>query len=140
MGKPLQVRVYSPSDENAVVGLWELTFPNEPPWNESRALIAQKLTTQPDLFFVCLLDTEIVGTVIAGYDGVRGWVHKLAVSPDYQGQGIGRVLMSHAETALKSLGCVKLNLQVRSKNDPAAHFYESVGYELEERISMSKHL
>jgi ribosomal protein S18 acetylase RimI-like enzyme len=140
MEDELQVRAYDPSDENAVVALWDLTFPDEPPWNEARSLIARKLTTQPDLFFVCVIGNEIVGTAIAGYDGVRGWVHKVATHPDNQGQGIGRRLMSHAETALRSLGCVKLNLQVRSHNDPAAHFYTSIGYELEERISMSKHL
>ncbi len=140
MENSLQVRPFEPSDEGDVVSLWELTFPDEPPWNESRALIRQKLTTQPELFFVCLDANRLIGTAIAGYDGVRGWVHKVASHPDYRGQGVGRLLMDAAERALTERGCVKLNLQVRAQNDPAAGFYASIGYDTEDRISMSKHL
>ena len=140
MAGSFQVRPFEAADEEDVVSLWAEVFPNEPPWNESRALIKQKLTTQPELFFVCTDSTRLIGTAIAGYDGVRGWVHKVASHPDYRGQGVARLLMDCAERALAERGCVKLNLQVRSQNDPAAGFYASIGYQTEERISMSKRL
>ena len=135
-----KIRQFVPSDETSVVQLWSLTFPDDPLWNESRALIKQKLTTQPELFFVCLDGEELVGTAIAGYDGVRGWVRKVASHPDYRGRGVGKLLMSRAEIALKALGCVELNLQVRAGNDLAAGFYSEIGYKIEDRISMSKRL
>ena len=140
MPNKFHIREYLPSDEDAVVELWQATFPSEPEWNESRSVIAQKMTTQPELFFVCTHQAKVVGTAIAGYDGVRGWVHKVASHPDFRGEGVARLLMSQAEEALRKLGCVKLNLQVRSHNDPAAHFYSSIGYDTEERISMGKRL
>ncbi len=135
-----EIRAYQPSDEAGVVHLWQLVFPDEPEWNESLSLIHQKLTTQPDLFFVCVADGDIVGTAIAGYDGVRGWVHKVATHPGYRGRHIGRLLMATAESALAERGCVKLNLQVRAGNANAVGFYQSVGYQEEARVSMSKRL
>ena len=135
-----KIRAFQPSDETHVAKLWSVAFPDEPQWNESHALIKQKLTTQPELFFVCLDGERIVGTTIAGYDGVRGWVHKVASHPADRGRGIGKLLMSHAENALRALGCVKLNLQVRTGNDSATEFYSQIGYKTEERISMSKRL
>ncbi len=140
MTREFQIRTYKVSDEDAVVALWALAFPNEPNWNESRSLIKQKLTVQPELFFVCLDADRLIGTVIAGYDGVRGWVHKVASHPQYRGLGVARLLMRKAESELSKLGCVKLNLQVRAHNDPAARFYANIGYQTEERISLSKRL
>ena len=134
------IRTFEPADETGVVALWRLTFPEEPAWNESHALIREKLTTQPELFFVCERDGHIVGTVIAGYDGVRGWVHKVASHPELRGAGIARALMHTAERALAARGCVKLNLQVREGNDRAVGFYDAIGYRIEPRTSMGKRL
>ena len=139
MSHPI-VRTFRSDDTEAVASLWAVAFPEDPAWNESYALIEQKLTVQPELFFVCELNGKIVGTTIAGYDGVRGWVHKVACHPEQRKQGIAQALMSKAEQALAELGCVKLNLQVRAGNDSAAAFYEAIGFEKEERISFSKHL
>lgn len=81
-----------------------------------------------------------MGTVLAGYDGARGWVHHLAVHPDHRDSGIGRALMAAAEAGLAALGCPKLNLQVRAGNEQVLAFYEKMGFEIEERVSLSKHL
>ena len=78
------VRPYQSMDYGGVVALWEDVFPNEPSWNQSNTLINLKLTVQPELFLVCLLDGQIVGTTIAGFDGVRGWVHKVGTSPAHR--------------------------------------------------------
>lgn len=135
-----KVRTYTNEDESAVIDLWNLVFPEEPPWNTPQSLIQRKLTVQPELFFVCESDGTITGTVLAGFDGVRGWVHKVATHPDYRRQGIARLLMQAAEKGLVELGCTKINLQVRDGNDSAASFYEDLGYAVEKRISMSKHI
>ena len=139
MSQPL-VRAFQDEDRAAVVALWEVVFPNEPMWNEFNHLIDQKLTVQRELFFVCELDGQIVGTTLAGYDGVRGWVHKVACHPDQRKQGVAQALMAAAESSLVKLGCVKLNLQMRAGNDGARAFYEAIGYAIEDRVSLSKHL
>ncbi len=140
MTDALRVRPYEDHDRDAVVSLWALVFPDEPAWNASEAMIDRKLTVQRQLFFVAEHQGAIVGTVVAGFDGVRGWVHKVAAHPDYRRQGVARQLMEAAEAGLKALGCNKLNLQVREGNDSAVRFYLSAGYDIEPRVSMGKRL
>jgi ribosomal protein S18 acetylase RimI-like enzyme len=134
------IRPFDPSDHAAVVTLWSEVFPSEPQWNDPALIIQRKLQVQPDLFLVAILDGKVIGTVIAGYDGVRGWVHHLAVDPSQRRLGIGRSLMRAAEVALLKLGCPKLNLQVRADNPSVVSFYGAIGYAVEERISLGKRL
>lgn len=136
----MKIRTYEPTDEAQVIALWNLTFPDEPEWNESKALIERKLNIQPELFLVAVKEEKIIGTTIAGFDGVRGWVHKVATHPDFLRQGVARELMSAAEEGLRKLGCTKLNIQVRTGNDGAVSTYESMGYVIEDRVSLGKHL
>lgn len=136
----VEIRSYRSEDQEQIVSLWQLAFPDEPEWNESRALIAVKLTVQPELFLVAVIDEQVVGTTIAGFDGVRGWVHKVATHPEYLRRGIGKKLMLAAEQVLRDLGCTKLNIQVRAGNDGAVALYEALGFEIEPRTSLGKHL
>ena len=140
MAETLVVRSYEPIDEAAVISLWQRAFPDDPPWNDPGEIIRRKLNVQRELFLVCVLDGRLVGTVLAGFDGVRGWVHKVAADPDCRRRGIARSLMTAAEQGLEALGCPKLNLQVRPENATAIAFYRSAGYHVEERVSMSKRL
>ena len=136
----VEIRAYQPHDEEGVVSLWNLAFPDDPPWNRPSLVIERKLTVQPSLFFVATDGGRVVGTVLAGFDGVRGWVHHCAVSASVRRRGIGRQLMAAAERGLAELGCPKLNLQVRATNSSVVAFYNSLGFAVEERISMGKRL
>ncbi|WP_320392295.1 GNAT family N-acetyltransferase [Pseudomonas sp. P9_31] len=78
------------------------------------------------------------GTVLAGYDGHRGWLYSVAVHPSHRRKGIGVKLVRHAEGALTARGCMKINLQIVSANEGVKTFYESLGYSTEPRISMGK--
>lgn len=75
---------------------------------------------------------------MAGYDGHRGWLYTIAVSPQYQRRGVGSKLVRHAERVLIAMGCLKINLQVRVSNAEVVEFYRKLGYLVEERISMGK--
>lgn len=134
------VRPYKDEDHSGLVELWEACFPNDPPWNNPVEVIRTKLTVQPELLFVCIADERVVGSVLAGFDGFRGWVNKVAAHPEYQRRGIASLLMKTAEEALAAIGCRKLNLQVRAGNMANVEFYRSAGYEIEERVSMGKRL
>jgi len=103
-------------------------------------MIRRKLTVQPELFLVAAVDDQVVGTVMAGFDGVRGWIHHLAVRGSHRRQGIASSLMRAAEKGLEIAGCPKVNLQVRATNSKVIAFYRSLGYELEERASLGKRL
>lgn len=135
----MQIRPYTPADETAVIALWqrcELTRP----WNDPRKDIERKLTVQPELFVVGERQGQIVATAMAGFDGHRGWINYLAVSPEVQKKGLGRQLMTHVEQALTAMGCPKLNLQVRAGNAQALAFYQAIGYGQDELVSMGKRL
>ena len=101
-------------------------------------MVQAKLAYQSNLFFVAVHDGQIVGTVLGGYDGHRGWIYSLAVIPEFRGRGAGVALVQRAEQELQALGCVKINLQVRSDNEAVVEFYRRLGYSVEDRISMGK--
>ena len=138
MADQLQIRPYSESDEPQVVILWKTVFPNSPSWIVPADDIRRKLAVQRSLFLVGELDGQIIASVMAGFDGHRGWIHLLAVLPDYRRRGFAQAMMDDAEKRLRSCGCTKVNLQVRSTNKEVVAFYEKVGYVIEDRLSMGK--
>jgi len=133
------LRAYAPADEAAVVELWRLCGLTRE-WNDPRRDIERKLTTQPELFLVGEIEKRIVASAMAGYDGHRGWVNYLAVSPEARGKGYGRLLMRYIEEALRARGCPKVNIQVRTGNEGVLAFYRKIGYAVEERVSLGKRL
>jgi ribosomal protein S18 acetylase RimI-like enzyme len=134
------IRPYQAADRAALVALYNRVFPDDPPWNEPGALIDRKLTVQPELLLVAVLEHDLAGAVMAGFDGVRGWIHHLGVAPEWRRRGIARALVHAAEAGLRELGCRKVNLQVRATNREVVAFYESLGYGVEERISLGRRL
>jgi ribosomal protein S18 acetylase RimI-like enzyme len=121
-----------------VKSLWEVAFPDDPPWNRAENAIPAKVAFQPDLFFVALDGEQVVGTAMAGYDGHRGWLYAIAVLPDHRRRGVASALVRRAEADLRELGCRKINLQVRASNADAIAVYRGLGYEIEDRISLGK--
>lgn len=134
----MNIRQYCESDEEAVIALWQRVFADNPPHSQPAANIRQKLAVQPELFLVAEVDGRVAGTTLAGYDGHRGWLYAVAVDPDCRRRGIGRALVRHAEKLLAELGCPKVNLQVRAHNTGVVAFYQTLGYDIEERVSMGK--
>jgi ribosomal protein S18 acetylase RimI-like enzyme len=134
------IRTYQDSDHASVVELWSVVFPNDPPWNEPGEFIRRKRKVQPDLFWVAQDGDQIIGTVVAGYDGVRGWIYHLAVDPSRRRKGTARLLMHAAENGLEALGCPKINLQLRANNTSVVDFYKALGYNPEDRVQMGKPL
>lgn len=134
----LRIRPFVDADEAAVTALWDEVFPDPRVWNQPGPAIARKRATQPELFLVGLQDDRPVATVVAGFDGVRGWIYHLAVAPPARRRGIGAAMMAAAEAALAARGCPKVNLQVVAENAGVVRFYERLGYAVEARISLGK--
>jgi hypothetical protein len=134
----MNIRVFQQSDTESVIALWKQVFSDKQPHNNPVLVINQKLATQPELFFVAEIDSVIIGTIMAGYDGHRGWLYTVAVNPQYRRRGIGTNLVQHAEKALIEMGCLKINLQVRASNAKVVDFYQKLGYLTDGNISMGK--
>ena len=136
----LSILTYTDSHFDGVAALWGEAFPNDSPWNLASAAISEKLRIQPNLLMVAVESDRVVGSVMAGYDGHRGWISRVAVLKSERLKGVGQALVRKAEKRLSDLGCVKINLQVVTSNAGVLGFYRSLGYEVEERVSMSKRI
>lgn len=136
----IDITRYEDRHFDGVKAVWEVAFPDDPPWNRAENAIPEKIAFQPELFFVALDDDQVAGAVIAGYDGHRGWVYSVAVLPEHRRKGVAAALIKEAEVRLRELGCRKVNLQVRSSNAGVIGLYRHLGYDIEDRISMGKRI
>ncbi len=123
-----------------VIQLWKSIFGYKDKRNDPASAIDRKLAVKDGLFFVAVNNCEVIGTIMAGYDGHRGWIYSLAMLPEKRNSGIGSELLAHAERELARRGCVKINLQILSTNSAVEYFYKKNGYKTEERISMGKEI
>ena len=135
----LLIRPYHPEDEEAVITLWQECYLVTPQNNPKRD-IERKLQINPEWFLVGVLENKVVATCMAGYEGHRGWINYLAVSPQYRRQGIAKAMMCEAESRLKAAGCPKVNLQIRETNSQVIQFYQSIGYKKDPVVSMGRRL
>jgi ribosomal protein S18 acetylase RimI-like enzyme len=134
------ILTYTDSHFDGVAALWSEAFPDDSSWNVASASIPEKLRVQPDLLLVAVETDRVVGSIMAGYDGHRGWISRIAVLKSNRLKGVGQTLVHEAEKRLSALGCMKINLQVVTSNAGVLGFYRSLGYEVEERVSMSKRI
>jgi len=135
----VKIRPFRATDTERVVALWEACELVRP-WNDPRKDIERKLGVNPDLFLVAVDEDALVGSVMAGYEGHRGWINYLAVDPSRRKRGVGSRLMTEAERLLEEAGCPKINLQVRSGNADVIAFYRARGYVVDDVVSLGKRL
>jgi pimeloyl-ACP methyl ester carboxylesterase/GNAT superfamily N-acetyltransferase len=132
------IRSFDASDEAGLIELWSEVLVDALPHHELRRMLRRKLARDPDLIFVATIDERVVGGVLAGYDGVSGWIYHLAVTPARRRSGIGTSLMRAAESALTELGCPNINLQVQASNASVIEFCRALGYRLGTHASLGK--
>jgi len=135
----MRIRPFESGDTEEVVDLWkqcELVVP----WNDPYKDIRRKLDVDPDLFLVGEQDGMVVATAMAGYEGHRGVINYLAVSPELQHKGYGSALVTAVEQRLRDRGCPKINLLIRHTNTATAAFYEDLGYRRDDSIVLGKRL
>ncbi|MEM7626775.1 MAG: GNAT family acetyltransferase [Planctomycetota bacterium] len=135
----MEIRPFTPQDVGSIIDLWKrcgLVVPQNDPWRD----ITRKMRVDPELLLVGFEGDALIATVMAGYEGHRGWINYAAVHPDHRRRGHGRRMMEAAEQALAKLNCPKINLQVRSSNKDTVAFYQALGYHTDDVISLGKRL
>ena len=135
----MHIRPFAAQDKPAVVALWQQCNLTRP-WNDPHKDIARKLAVQPELLLVGEMDGAVMASVMAGYEGHRGWVNYLAVAPAFRGRGFARALMRKVEEILLARGCPKVSLLVRNSNAEAIGFYRHLGYLQDDSVSLGKRL
>ena len=137
-----QLRHYQEHDRAQLIELWANIFNDAGPHNNPEYMLTSKLAIDENIYIALGQDDhqqeKITGAIIAGYDGHRGWLYSLAVDKKLQRNGIGKELVEFAVENLRAMGCAKINLQVREENKEVISFYRSLGFEVENRISMGK--
>ena len=130
---------YRTGYRDVVVKLWHacnLVTPQNDPVED----IEKKMNFQPNLFFIGLMDGKVTGSIMVGYEGHRGWINYLAVTPENQRRGYGKKLVRKAINELKKIGCQKINLQVRRNNVEVIDFYKRIGFKEDDVVSLGMRL
>jgi ribosomal protein S18 acetylase RimI-like enzyme len=127
------------SDVGTVVELWESCGLTRP-WNDPRNDFALALAGPTSTVLIIRDESVVVGSAMVGFDGHRGWIYYLAVAPDHRRHGHGRTLMTAAETWLRGHGAPKMQLMVRDGNVAALGFYEALGLERQNLVTLGKFL
>ena len=131
----MEIRKYQDSDHDSLVALLKRVFPDNSAHNDPVRVLAAKLKVD-DLIWVAQIDGDLIGCFIGGYDGVRGWLYEVSVLREYRRKGVGARLVEEVTNQLRELGCIKVNLQVRANNAEVVNFYKTLGFKIEDRLSM----
>lgn len=130
-----------PEDYAAAIRLWNNVGPGVHVGpSDAPAELEKKLQRDPDLFLVAVDDTQLVGSVIGGFDGRRGIIYHLAVAGEYRRRGIASRLMNEVEKRLRAKGCIKAYLVVQPDNDSAVEYYKAIGWSLSDNLLFMKEL
>lgn len=135
----MEVRSYRPADFATIMALWR-TCGLHPSRSDTPLSLERKLERDPDLFLVAEEAGRLVASIIGSYDGRRGWINRLAVTPDLRGRAIGRKLVALVEERLRERGCDKVNLLVEPDNRRVVEYYDRLGYRTDELVFMEKWL
>jgi GNAT superfamily N-acetyltransferase len=133
------IRPYGPSDYAAVTALWDATGISIH-YNDPAKDIPRMLATPNCRLYVGTVDARVMASIMVGHEGHRGWLYKLAVLPEFRGQGLGRDLVRQAERWLVARGLPKCNLMIRDSNIKVRDFYQRLGYRVAERTVMERWL
>ena len=129
------IREFDVADYDATVSLWKEAGLVLRPGDDLDG-IRLKLQRDPDIFLVAMEGSEVVGSVMGGWDGRRGWIYHLAVRPVHQRRGIAKALIRELEVRLKARGAKRLNAQVYRSNTASLRFFSACGYEVRSDLVM----
>lgn len=124
------------TDMGSMLNLWKATPGLGVGKGDGEEELRVFMERNPSTCLVLRIDKGLIGTVLGGFDGRRGYVYHLAVHPEYQGKGYGKMLLNQVIIELQSLGALKIHLFVFNDNQPATEFYHHLGWELRRDIQV----
>ena|ERR1700754_3251157 len=127
------------ADAEDIIALWHACGLVRP-WNDPMTDFRRALESGSSTVLIARASQGLDGSVMVGFDGHRGWVYYLAVAEAQRGTGRGRALMAAAEEWLRARGCPKIQLMVRTGNHAAIGFYQALGLELQEVVTLGRFL
>lgn len=127
MPRPV-IRAARTDDLDGVLALWETAAENADRPVDRRHAIEALLERDPEALILAFEDGQMVGTIIAGWDGWRAHLYRLAVRPDRRRRGVARALLDAAQRRLEALGATRLDAMVLNVNEDGQRLWEQAGY------------
>jgi ribosomal protein S18 acetylase RimI-like enzyme len=124
----LELRAAQAHELPVILKFWPVAAENDHRPADTPAALAALHRRDPDALIVALDGADIVGTIIAGWDGWRCHLYRLAVAPDRRRAGIGRALIAAAEERFRALGGARADAMVLDDNDRAHGIWAAAGY------------
>ena len=125
----------TPEDYDKIIRLWEEAgLPYKPKGRDSRESMEKQMRENPEFFIGAFDGEKLIGTVIASFDGRRGWINRLAVHPNYRRRGIGQLLIKEAEKVLKKKGAWITCALIEKENKPSLNLFKKCGYKPSENL------
>ncbi len=135
----MQIRQLRDGDGDRLRTFWLACGIRIRPGDDDRSLAAFAARNE-GLFLLAEENGHLVGSILAGFDGRRGWLYHVATHPDERRRGIARTLVTRVEERLRALGCPKVNLIVWEENAHGMRFWEAIGYRREATVEYGKEL
>ena len=134
MGRAM-IRPLVQEDYDDMVTLWEESdLSYRPKGRDSKELLQKQIEENPDLYLGAFINDKLIGCILATFDGRKGWINRLAVSPEYRKRGIGQQLIDAAEKALKKRGATVIGVLIFDTNTASLNLFEKMGYTIHDNI------
>lgn len=131
----VKIRHLTIRDYEDLISLWERSgLPYKPRGRDSRETLKAEIENSPNLYLGAFQGGDLVGSLIASFDGRKGWINRLAVAPEYRRRGIANLLVQAAEQALEAKGARVIGALILHANVPSLKFFEKRGYQTDEDI------
>jgi ribosomal protein S18 acetylase RimI-like enzyme len=130
------LRAMNKMDHDAVVDIWDRAgLPYRPNGRDGRTSIEKELQKDTAIFFVAESDGVMIATALCTHDGRKGWINRLAVVPEMQGKGIGKLMVQYAERAFRDKGFSIFSCLIGEENTRSQQMFETLGYERQKNIA-----
>jgi ribosomal protein S18 acetylase RimI-like enzyme len=135
----MKIETFSMESYDDIISIWRKAGINVGS-TDTKDEIKRILDINPQLFLVGKIDQKIIGVVIGGFDGRRGYVHHLAVDSDYQKKGYGKMIMDELIARFRKMGVHKVHLFIEKYNKEVVNFYLNLGWEIRDDLIMMSYI
>ena len=125
----IQTREFVIDDYDAAIELWQKVEGLDVAEGDDRETIQRFLERNCGLRRIATAESKIIGAVLCGHDGRRGYIYHLAVAPEFHGRGIGRTLIDECRAGLRRAGLERVNILVAKDNPRGLEFWRRTGWE-----------